>query len=163
MWTYQFAMMQAYAEQKGLTKFIAMQNRYNLLYREEEREMIKFCNTTGVAVIPWGPLAEGQLARPLSVRGTTTRSSEGNETPSSMRDESKEIINRVDELAKKKGWTMSQVTLAWIMKRVTSPIIGFSSVARIDDALSARGKELTPEEEKYLEQAYTPVEVEGHF
>lgn len=80
-----------------------------------------------------------------------------------MRDESKEIINRVDELAKKKGWTMSQVTLAWIMKRVTSPIIGFSSVARIDDALSARGKELTPEEEKYLEQAYTPVEVEGHF
>lgn len=80
-----------------------------------------------------------------------------------MRDESKEIINRVDELAKKKGWTMSHVTLAWMLRRVTSPIIGFSSVERIDEALSARGKELTPEEEKYLEEVYTPVEVEGHF
>ncbi|KAJ5971526.1 uncharacterized protein N7479_001444 [Penicillium vulpinum] len=163
MWTYQFAMMQAYAEKMGLTKFIAMQNRYNLLYREEEREMIKYCNLTGVAVVPWGPLAEGQLARPLNIRGTTTRSSGGDETPSSMRPESMEIINRVDELAKRKGWTMSQVTLAWQLKRVTSPIIGFSSVARIEDALSARGKELTAEEEKYLEEVYTPVEVEGHF
>ncbi|KAJ5416309.1 hypothetical protein PENPOL_c019G08592 [Penicillium polonicum] len=181
MWAYQFAMMQAYAEKNGLTKFIAMQvrtesniltgssgllmgkNRYNLLYREEEREMIRYCNTTGVAVVPWGPLAEGQLARPLNIRGTTTRSAGGDETPSSLRPESKEIINRVDELAKRKQWTMSQVTLAWQLKRVTSPIIGFSSVARIEDALSARGKELTAEEEKYLEEVYTPVEVEGHF
>ncbi|KAJ6162588.1 hypothetical protein N7497_002567 [Penicillium chrysogenum] len=163
MWAYQFAMMQAYAEKNGLTKFIAMQNRYNLLYREEEREMIKYCNATGVAVVPWGPLAEGQLARPLNIRGTTTRSAGGNETPSSLRPESMEIINRVDELAKRKQWTMSQVTLAWQLKRVTTPIIGFSSVARIEDALSARGKELTAEEEKYLEEVYTPVEVEGHF
>ncbi|CAI7632552.1 hypothetical protein PCG10_006801 [Penicillium crustosum] len=163
MWTYQFVMMQAYAEKNGLTKFIAMQNRYNLLYREEEREMIKYCNETGVAVVPWGPLAEGQLARPLNIRGTTTRSAGGDETPSSLRPESMEIINRVDELAKRKQWTMSQVTLAWQLKRVTSPIIGFSSVARIEDALSARGKELTAEEEKYLEEVYTPVEVEGHF
>jgi aryl-alcohol dehydrogenase-like predicted oxidoreductase len=80
-----------------------------------------------------------------------------------MRHETKEIINRVDELAKQKQWTMLQVTLAWMLKRVTSPIIGFSSAERIDDALSARGKELTPEEEKYLEEVYTPVEVEGHF
>ncbi|KAJ5779899.1 hypothetical protein N7457_007619 [Penicillium paradoxum] len=162
MWTYQFAMMQAYADKKGLTKFIAMQNRYNLLYREEEREMIKYCNATGVAVVPWGPLAEGQLARPLNVRGTTTRSAGGDESPSPMRPESAEIINRVEELAKRKGWTMSQVTLAWTLKRVTSPIIGFSSVERIEDAISARGKVLTPEEEKYLEEVYTPVEVVGH-
>lgn len=73
------------------------------------------------------------------------------------------IINRVEELAKKKGWTMSQVTLAWTLKRVTSPIIGFSSVDRVDDALSARGKELTAEEEKYLEEAYVPLEVDSHF
>lgn len=109
-------------------------------------------------IVQWGPLAEGQLARPLSVRGTTTRSSGSGEA----RPESKEIINRVEELAKRKGWTMSQVTLAWMMRRVTSPIIGFSSVERMDDALSARGKELTPEEEKYLEEAYTPLEIEGH-
>lgn len=144
--------------------------------------MIKFCNETNVAVIPvsrhilllpplrlvvthsdnvyqWGPLAEGQLARPLQVRGTTTRS----EGSPALRTESTEIINRVEELAKKKGWTMAQVTLAWTLKRVTSPIIGFSSAERIDDALSARGKELTAEEEKYLEEVYTPLEIEGHF
>lgn len=144
--------------------------------------MIKFCKETNVAVIPvsrhhsllpaidtlllmltimyqWGPLAEGQLARPLQVRGTTTRS-EGSPV---LRKESTEIINRVEELAKKKGWTMAQVTLAWTVKRVTSPIIGFSSAERIDDALSARGKELTAEEEKYLEEVYTPLEIEGHF
>ncbi|KFZ08823.1 hypothetical protein V502_09137 [Pseudogymnoascus sp. VKM F-4520 (FW-2644)] len=159
MWTYQFASMQFCAEKNGWTKFVAMQNRYNLLYREEEREMIKFCKETNVAVIPWGPLAEGQLARPLQVRGTTTRS----EGSPALRTESAEIINRVEELAKKKGWTMAQVTLAWTMKRVTSPIIGFSSAERIDDALSARGKELTAEEEKYLEEVYTPLEIEGHF
>ncbi|KFY43185.1 hypothetical protein V494_02077 [Pseudogymnoascus sp. VKM F-4513 (FW-928)] len=159
MWTYQFASMQFCAEKNGWTKFVAMQNRYNLLYREEEREMIKFCKQTNVAVIPWGPLAEGQLARPLQVRGTTTRS----EGSPPLRKESTEIINRVEELAKKKGWTMAQVTLAWTLKRVTAPIIGFSSVERIEDALSARGKELTAEEEKYLEESYTPLEIEGHF
>ncbi|KFY12891.1 hypothetical protein V491_06611 [Pseudogymnoascus sp. VKM F-3775] len=159
MWTYQFASMQFCAEKNGWTKFVAMQNRYNLLYREEEREMIKFCNETNVAIIPWGPLSEGQLARPLQVSGTTTRS----EGSAPLRKESTEIINRVEELAKKKGWTMAQVTLAWTMKRVTAPIIGFSSAERIDDALSARGKELTADEEKYLEEVYTPLEIEGHF
>ncbi|QKX61387.1 uncharacterized protein TRUGW13939_08535 [Talaromyces rugulosus] len=163
MWTYEFAMMQFYAEKNGWTKFVAMQNRYNMLYREEEREMIKFCNATGVAVIPWGPLAEGQLARPLTARRTTARSAGGGETPSCLRPEATEIVNRVEELAKQKGWTMSQVTLAWTQKRVTSPIIGFSSTQRLDEALSARGKELTLEEEKYLEESYRPVEVEGHF
>ena len=82
--------------------------------------------------------------------------------PSKTRPEAIEIIKRVEELATKKGWTMSQVTLAWTSKRVTSPIIGFSSVERLDDALSARGKELSEEEVKYLEEPYTPLEIEGH-
>ncbi|SPN96479.1 probable aldo-keto reductase [Cephalotrichum gorgonifer] len=159
MWTYQFVMMQNVAEKNGWTKFVAMQGVYSLLYREEEREMNKYCNTTGVGLLPWGPLSEGQLVRPLSVTGTTTRSSGGEE----LRAESKEIINRVEELAKKKGWTMAQVTLAWTNKRVTSPIIGFSSVERIDQALAARGLELTAEEEAYLEEPYTPREIMGHF
>lgn len=159
MWTYQFAMMQFRAEKNGWTKFVAMQNRYNLLYREEEREMNRFCNLTGVAIVPWGPLCEGQLARPLEATGTTARSAGTRE----IRPESKEIIRRVEELAKKKGWTMSQVTLAWTQKRVASPIIGFSSVQRLDEALAARGKELTEEEERYLEEPYRPVEIEGHF
>ncbi|XXH02481.1 hypothetical protein Hte_008857 [Hypoxylon texense] len=136
MWTYQFAMMQFCAEKNGWTKFVAMQ---------------------------WGPLAQGQLARPLKARGTTARSAGGGGDPSTTRPEAVEIISRVEELANRKGWTMSQVALAWTLKRVTSPIIGFSSVGRMDEALSARGKELTAEEEKYLEEAYTPLEVEGHF
>ncbi|KAL7803865.1 Aldo/keto reductase [Trichoderma afarasin] len=160
MWTWQFAMMQFCAEKNGWTKFVAMQNHYSLLYREEEREMNKFCKATGAAIIPWGPLAEGKLARPVKAQGTTSRSAGTEDT---LRPESVEIINRVEELAKRKDWTMSQVTLAWTQKRVTSPIIGFSSVERIDEALSARGKELTAEEEAYLEKPYTPVEVEGHF
>ncbi|KAL2831394.1 NADP-dependent oxidoreductase domain-containing protein [Aspergillus cavernicola] len=163
MWTYQFAMMQFCAEKNGWTKFVAMQNHYSLLYREEEREMNKFCNATGVAIVPWGPLAQGQLARPLEVRGSTARSAGGGGDPSNTRSEAVEIIHRVERLAEKKGWTMSQVTLAWTLQRVTSPIIGFSSVERIDDALSARGKELTEDEVKYLEEPYTPLEVEGHF
>ncbi|KAJ2975770.1 hypothetical protein NQ176_g5337 [Zarea fungicola] len=161
MWTFQFAMMQFCAEKNGWTKFIAMQVGDYLVYREEEREMNRFCRATGVAIIPWGPLAEGKLARPLAVQGTTARSTDGDSH--SLRPETAVIINRVEELAKKKGWTMSQVTLAWTLKRVTSPIIGFSSVDRVDDALSARGKELTAEEEKYLEEAYVPLEVDSHF
>lgn len=95
----------------------------------------------------------------MSAGGTTARSAGDGD----LRPESVEIIQRVEELARRKGWTMSQVTLAWMQKRVTSPIIGFSSVERIDDALSARGKALAAEEERYLEEVYTPVEVEGHF
>ena len=162
MWAYQFAQMQFVAEKNGWTKFVAMQGHYSLLYREEEREMIKFCRETGVALCPWGPLAQGMLARPYSVRGNTARSAVTAADPSNSRPEAQETIKRVEELAKKKGWTMSQVALAWTLKRVTSPIIGFSSVQRIEDALSARGKELTEEEEKYLEELYTPCEVEGH-
>lgn len=162
MFAYQFAMMQFCAEKNGWTKFIAMQGHYSLLYREEEREMNKFCKETGVALCPWGPLAQGQLARPYSVRGSTARSAGGGADPSNSRPEAVQTIKRVEELAVKKGWTMSQVTLAWTLKRVTSPIIGFSSVERLDDALSARGKELTADEEKSLEELYTPLEIEGH-
>ncbi|CAK7236164.1 hypothetical protein SBRCBS47491_009543 [Sporothrix bragantina] len=161
MWAHEFALMQFCAEKNGWTKFVAMQNRYNLLYREEEREMLRFCRRTGVAVIPWGPLCEGLLARPLASRGSTARSA--GDAATALRPEAEQIIKRVEEIAAKKNWTMSQVTLAWTMKRVTAPIIGFSSVSRLDEALSARGKELTAEEEAYLEEPYKPVEIEGHF
>lgn len=97
------------------------------------------------------------------MRGSTARSAGGGGDPSTTRPEAVEIIKRVQELAEQKCWTMSQVALAWTMKRVTSPIIGFSSVERIDEAISSLGKELTADEEKYLEEVYTPLEVEGHF
>lgn len=146
-----------------------MQNHYNLLYREEEREMIRFCNDTGVGLIPWAPLCRGHLARPPSAFGSTTRSKQEKESQPGTHGTSEAdlaTIKRVQEIAEKHGgedgWTMSHVALAWISKRVTSPIIGFSSVERIDEAIGARGKVLTDEEEKYLEELYQPKAISGH-
>lgn len=161
MWATQFARLQFTAEKHGWTKFISMQNQYNLLYREEEREMIRFCNETGVGLIPWGPVAAGSLARPVEKFGETERSKPLKEKGLSEVDA--KIVGRVQELAEKKGWKMSQVALAWINKRVSSPIVGFSSLERLDEALGVRGKSLTEEEEKYLEELYVPKPISGHF
>jgi len=165
MWAHQFAMMQFVAKQNKWTEFVSMQNHYNLLYREEEREMNKFCDLTGVGLIPWAPLARGHLARPPSAFGSTTRSEGEQKNPmftTGQSPEDQKTIARVQELAEKHSWRMSTVALAWINKRVTSPIIGFSSVERIDEALEARGKELSVDEQKYLEELYVPRPVEGH-
>ncbi|PVH95226.1 Aldo/keto reductase [Periconia macrospinosa] len=163
MWATEFARMQFVAEKNGWTKFISMQNHYNLLYREEEREMNRFCNETGVGLIPWAPLCRGHLARPASAFGQTTRSEAEKKNGTSLNEDSDfKTISRVEEIAKKHGWSMSSVALAWINKRVASPIVGFSKVERMDEALEARGKVLTDEEEKYLEELYTPRRIVGH-
>ncbi|KAL9087661.1 MAG: hypothetical protein Q9165_006585 [Trypethelium subeluteriae] len=165
MWAYQLAMMQTVAEKNGWTKFVSMQNHYSLLYREEEREMNRYCDLTGVALIPWAPLARGHLARPASAFGSTARSAQEQQNvmfPTGHTDIDQQIIARVEELAKKKGWKMSQVALAWINQKVTSPIIGFSSIERMDEALDARDKTLTAEESKYLEELYQPRAIQGH-
>jgi aryl-alcohol dehydrogenase-like predicted oxidoreductase len=159
-------MMQFCAATNGWTKFISMQNHYNLLYREEEREMNKFCKETGVGLIPWAPLCRGHLARPLSPVEISPRSLQeqkmGRILASGYSDSDHVIIRRVQELAEKKGWKMSTVALVWINKRVSSPIVGFNSVERIDDALAARDKELTEEDEKYLEEPYVTRNIQGH-
>ncbi|KAK5171461.1 uncharacterized protein LTR77_004606 [Saxophila tyrrhenica] len=157
MWAVQFANMQWTAEKHEWTKFVSMQGWYNLLYREEEREMNRFCYDTGVGLIPWGPLAQGSLARPLDQTGKTARS-EGKPSPSET---DSAIIGRVQELAEKKGWPMGHVALAWSNQRISSPIIGFSSVKRMDEAIEANGKALTEEEERYLEELYQPKPVMG--
>jgi len=164
MFAYQFALMQFCAEKNGWTKFVSMQNQYSLLYREEEREMNAFCDATGVGLIPWAPIARGFLARPLDKAASTTRGEgrKGAAVEDVMTEADKEIINRVEELAKKKDWKMSHVATAWINKRVASPIIGFSNVERLDEALEIKGKELTEEEEKYLEEPYKPRAINGH-
>ena len=128
MWATQFARMQAVAERKGWTKFISMQNEYSLLYREEEREMIPYCKATGVGLIPWGPLQGGALARDHSESTTRSDSLKGTPFERPFSDADKAIIDRVGELAKKKGWTRSEVALAWNSGRVSSPIVGCSSV-----------------------------------
>ncbi|RYP86637.1 hypothetical protein DL769_000705 [Monosporascus sp. CRB-8-3] len=165
MWAVNFARMQFAAEKNGWTKFVSMQNHYNLLYREEEREMNRFCNDTGVGLIPWAPLCRGHLARPPQDFGSTQRSKEEKERSKGAHgtvEPDLTIIKRVQEIAEKRGWKMSHVALAWINKRVASPIIGFSSIARIEEAIEARGKTLTDEEEKYLEELYEPKAIAGH-
>lgn len=119
--------------------------------------MNRFCYDTGVGLIPWGPLAQGSLARPVEQTGKTTRS-QGGDGPS---EKDAAIIKRVEEVADKKGWPMSHVALAWINDRISSPIIGFSSTKRMDEALEANKKQLTEEEEKYLEELYQPKAVMG--
>lgn len=171
MWTYQFAMMQFCAEKHGWTKFISMQNHYSLLYREEEREMNRYCSESGVGLIPWAPLARGHLARPRSSFGSTDRSAGEKSAPLNpamvypppITKADTVIIGHVEEIARKRGWTMSQVALAWINSKVTSPIIGFSSVDRIEEALASRGKVLDEEEVKLLQEPYVTRPVSGHL
>ncbi|KAI4179026.1 MAG: hypothetical protein L6R41_008078 [Letrouitia leprolyta] len=162
MWTYQFAQMQFIAEKNGWTKFVSMQNCYNLCYREEEREMNKFCKETGVGLIPWGPLSSGLLAKPLGVESARSKmvvAMSGGTT------EADELINkRVQEVAAKKGWKMSQVALAWIREKGCIPIVGLTStnVQRLDEACAIRGMRLSADEMKYLEEPYVPKVVMGH-
>lgn len=162
MWTYQFARMQFIAEKSGWTKFVSMQNRYNLCYREEEREMNKFCKETGVGLIPWGPLASGLLARPMEVASARSQMIIAMGGAPTEADEI--IIGRVGELADKKGWKMSQVALAWIRGKDCIPIVGLTSanIQRLDEACAVREMRLSADEMKYLEEPYVAKSVSGH-
>lgn len=155
----QFAQMQFVAEKNGWQKFVSMQNYYNLLYREEEREMIPFCQETGVGLLHWSPMARGVLTRPLSEMKQSERmNSDGamSHILGIFRPESdNEIINRVEELANKKGASMAQIAIAWVLTKGGCPILGLSSVERVTEAVGALDIKLTDEEVQYLEQPYT--------
>ncbi|KAI5924992.1 NADP-dependent oxidoreductase domain-containing protein [Camillea tinctor] len=170
MWATNFARMQFVAEKNGWTKFISMQNHYNLLYREEERETNRFCHATGVGIIPWAPLCRGHLARPPSSSPTSLRATLEQQTwpdAHGTAEPDLTIIRRVAEVAERRGCTMAQVALAWISNprrpRATSPIVGFSSEDRIVEALGARDVELTEEDERFLEELYRPKDIVGHW
>ncbi|KAF3924355.1 hypothetical protein AA313_de0200919 [Arthrobotrys entomopaga] len=165
MWAFQLATLQYIAQANGWTKFVSMQNHYNLLYREEEREMNKFCHENRIGLLPWAPLASGHLACIPRDYCKSARGAEDSNNPRftyGQNSADMEIITRVASLAARKGWTMTEVSLAWLNKRVISPIIGLSSIKRMEDALSARDKELSEEEEAYLEEPYVAKEIEGH-
>ncbi|KAI5890018.1 Aldo/keto reductase [Schizophyllum commune H4-8] len=154
---WQFALLNEVAERHGWTKFVSMQDEYSLLYREEEREMLAYCKYHGIGVIPWSPLAGGKLARPIGVdtaRSRLVASFGVKENPVAT-----EIIGRVEEISKKRGWKMSQVALAWAQRSVTSPIVGMNSVQRVDESIV--GDELTDAEAKYLEEPYQPKAIRG--
>ena len=125
--------------------------------------MNKYCHETGVGLIPWAPLYRGHLARPSgSAETERAESSKSNPMMSQMTDADVSIIKRVEELANNKGWKMSQVALAWIIQRGTIPIVGFSNLSRLDEAAGVRGKTLTDEDMKYLEEPYVAKQIVGH-
>ncbi|KAF2642585.1 Aldo/keto reductase [Massarina eburnea CBS 473.64] len=165
MAAWEFQTLQNIAEKNGWHKFISMQNYYNLIYREEEREMIPYCKDTGVGLIPWSPIARGALTRPWS-----DRSSKRAETDKFLdmlvheREDKidQEIIARVEELAKKHGVSMACIATAWCVKKGVCPIIGLSSTKRIDEAVENIHFALTDEDAKYLEEKYAPKEKVGY-
>lgn len=160
-YAWQFYAMQSYAITHNLTPFVSMQNHHSLLYREEEREMLPLLKHLGVGCIPWSPLARGALTRPWDE--TSTRSStddwfglfKGNKG-------SETIVQRVEELAKRKGAKMAQIAVAWSLKRVTAPIVGTTKIENLKEMIEALDIELTEEEVKYLEEPYLPNAVLGH-
>lgn len=160
MWTYQFASMQFVAESNGWTKFVSMQNLWNLCYREEEREMVKYCKETGVGIIPYSPMHGGKLARPLGYE--SVRASAPHAMNPALTEADEEIVKRVEKVAKERGKSMSQVALNWLIGKGAVPIVGFNSVDRVEDAYGLRGMTLTDEEVEYLEEPYVPKNVTSH-
>lgn len=163
-WAWQFHIMQNYAITNRLTPFISMQNHYNLLYREEEREMMPTLKHFGVGAIPWSPLARGLTTRPLtdvsSTRSGTDRMLKGY----NMGAGTHEIIATIEKIAKTRNVSMAQVSLAWIMSRpgVTAPIVGTTSLDNLKDLLGAIDLQLTDEEVKALESPYESQKAFGH-
>ncbi|KAM5543838.1 hypothetical protein V8D89_002455 [Ganoderma adspersum] len=151
--TWQLAEMTGIAERNAWTTFVSVQVEHSLLYRTEEVEMIPYCNYKGIGVIAYGPLLNGFLARPLGAETTRSEWAKGTPVERKLRDSDKKIVARVEELAKKKGWTMSEVALAWVGAKITGPIVGVNKIERIDGIITT-GKTLSEDEIKYLEEPY---------
>lgn len=159
MRAYQFVQLQNIAESRHWTKFIAMENLYNLAYREEEREMIPYCNETGVGLIPWSPISQGTLARPWGT--STVRSESKHGGYAEVHPSTKEIVNRVETVAKEHDVSMATVAIAWTIAKGTNPIVGVSNVKYLNDAVAGVKLKLTEKEIQYLEEPYTPLPVFG--
>ena len=159
MWAWQFAKAQHVAERNGWTRFATMQNHYNLLYREEEREMLPLCADQGVGVIPWSPLARGKLTRDLDQ--STTRQDTDEFGKSLYGTANTEIIAEVAAIAADRGVSRAQVALAWVSRNptVSAPIIGATKQQHLDDAIASLDLVLTDDEVARLETPYTPQPV----
>ncbi len=167
MYAWQFAKYLSTASAMGKTRFVSMQNHYNLVYREEEREMMPLCRDRGIAVIPWSPLARGFLAgnRRRQDKGETTRAkSDDFAHQMYYHDSDFDVVDRVTEIAQKRGVPNAQVALAWLMqqKSVTSPIVGASKPGHLQDAIAAASLKLDDAELKALSEPYKPHRVLGH-
>lgn len=161
MYAWQFAKSLFTADLHGWTRFVSMQDHYNLLYREEEREMHGLCADQGVAVIPWSPLARGRLTRDW---GTTSSRNDTDKVSAGLYSgDDRPIVEQVARVAGQRGVPRAQVALAWVLGRavVTAPLIGATKISHIDDAVAALDLRLTDEETAGLQQAYTPRPIAG--
>jgi aryl-alcohol dehydrogenase (NADP+) len=166
MFAWQFAQMLAISDGNGWARFVTMQNHYNLLYREEEREMNPLCCAEGVGLIPWSPLARGVLAGNRRAKTTRARTDDfatklyGKE----MREADQRIVDRVEEIGRERGIPPAQIALAWLLHQpgLVAPIVGASKPQHLDDAVAAVGVKLSDKEIARLEEPYIPHEIVGH-
>jgi 1-deoxyxylulose-5-phosphate synthase len=165
MYAWQFAKANYLARAHGWTEFVSMQNFVNLLYREEEREMLPLCRDLGVGVIPWSPLARGRLTRDWDEKTARSETDEFGKTLYAATNEAdRKVVERVAEVASSRGVSRAQVALAWVAQKsgVTSPIIGASKPSHLTDAVAALDLKLTAEEISLLESPYVPHALAGH-
>ncbi len=164
MYAWQFAKALYTADLNGWTRFVSMQNYYNLLYREEEREMLRLCLAEGIGVIPWSPLARGRLTREWDESSARSETDEFGKTLYARTAETdRKVVERVAEIAGRRGVPRAQVALAWLLHKpvVTAPIVGASKLQHLEDAMAALSLKLTPEEQSELEEPYVPHAVAG--
>jgi aryl-alcohol dehydrogenase (NADP+) len=166
MWAWQFSKLQYTAQLNGWNRFVSMQPHYNLIYREEEREMLPLCEDLGVGVIPWSPLARGFLAGNRTKSGGATARSTSDAYAKELyyQDDDFTVVDRVTEIARARSVPNTQVALAWLLSKpvVTAPIIGATKMHHLDDAIAALSLKLTAEDVKALEAPYRSHEVKGH-
>ena len=166
MYAWQFSKALYLADRHGWTRFVSMQNHYNLLYREEEREMNALCADQGVGLIPWSPLARGRLARGAASSESTSRSQTdcfgkllyGSSDAADVR-----VLERVDHMAKARGVPNAQLALAWLLRKkgVAAPIVGATKMQHLEDAVAALSVKLSDEDANWLEEPYVPHAVAG--
>ena len=165
MYAWQFAKALYIADRRGWTRFVSMQNHYNLLYREEEREMIGLCKAEGVAVIPWSPLARGRLTRAWKAETTVRSESDafGNRLYAQTEEADRRVVDRLGEIAEERGVPRAQIALAWLLAKpaVTAPVVGASKPNHLEDAAAALSIRLSEKEMTALEEPYVPHPVLG--
>ena len=164
MHAWQFCKALQLADHHGWTRFATMQNHYNLLYREEEREMLPLCASEGVGVLPWSPLARGRLTRDWGAESERTKTDEyGKKLYSGAEEADRKVVERVADVAARRGVPRAQIALAWVMQMptVTAPIVGASKPHHLEDAVAALSLKLTDEETALLEEPYVPHPIVG--
>lgn len=163
MWAWEFATLLAFQEREGFARFVSMQNHYNLLYREEEREMMPLCQAEGVGVIPWSPLARGRLTKAEKAKSTTRAENDDFTVELYGLPQDRKIVGRVRKVAERLGVSQAQVALAWHLHKpwVTAPIVGATRVEQLDDAIAAVSLKFDKRDVEAVERDYRPRAVAG--